>query len=455
MPQTPGGRPVFRPGQRLTSKSLNAIIAQIDRMVRGLNAIGDDSGWIVSAPDAPLGELVVDASSGYALRLSAFTVVVMGEPVDLATLPEAERSLPLPAVPVAGETVRLFLEIRHRRVVVAPGSEAATGDWDVESLSTIPDAYLLDVPVPALATSTTASKGSLEIARVRRQGEALTLVPDFMPMAMTLGSVPEMLRRIAAHLSPVIDVSDRAARALLECEDLHPATRGKLAAFAAVAREIRSILADHGRRPCDACRVIATALAEPLHGTEVTRSEERHPWLEHHWAEARLLPVALPIEGFCRAGDKLLATLSREGPEWVVLSTQELRVSGTTASTVFSGDLDAPLEQLVGHDCQRLLVELRARARFATPGPVLFHPSRSRDRAFSCFGEIVPRSHEDGLGFAFEVPFDAGSDQAGEILSNTQIRIVCPIERAEAPAGTVKTGIDFFPGLTIQMRKVS
>ena len=403
--QASDGRPVFVPGQRLTPPSLNAIVDRMDRRVQGLATPDGNMPRILSAPDGPLVELTIDTNGYRRLRLSAFAAVVMGERLDLATLPEARRSLRLPEVPVDEETVCLFLEIRSRKVGIDPESGRVLDVSETGSALMSPDMYYCDVPEPVLTGgSSAASKGALEIARIRNAAGDPELIPDFIPASATLASVPATRRLIAAHLEPAFGLSDQATRLLAERDDMPPSLCWKLGALAASGREIRRVLADHGRRLPDAYRIIATALVETLRAMGATRAGGEHAWPEEVWANPHLLPDALVLDDFCDAADALMAATTeapRERPGWIRLSAPDLRVAGTPAATEFAGELDRPLDQLVGSDCRRLLVEVRAEVPLNATGLVCFHPNKSRDRVLRRFSDLFPRGLEDGPGFGF------------------------------------------------------
>ena len=478
--KAPDGCPVFLSGQRVCADVLNAFVDGVNRERNGLVP------RILSAPDGPLAELTLDATGCRRLRLSAFTAVVMGRRLDLETLPEAERSLPLPEVPVDEETVCLFLEIGNRRVV---GIHRESGRLhEVSETSTAllmdPDVQYYEELEPILTGGSSASsKGGLEIARVRYDENGKPeLIPEFVPVAETLGSVPATRRLIAAHLEPALGLSDRATCLLAERDELTPSLRWQLGALAAGGREIRCVLADHGRRLPDAYRIIATVLAETLRVLGPPQTGGRHVWPEEVWEEPHLLPDALlpVLDEFCNAADALVATTTeapRERPGWIRLSAPALRVAGTPSATEFAGDLDQPLGQLVGSGCHRLLVEVRADAPLSATGPVCFHPYKSRDRILRRFGDISPRGLGDAPGFGFEVDLsgapspgpsesahEGDGDSVGqrrreteirsEILASERIRFVCSVEYGDAPAGQSEISTEAIPGLSVRLRGV-
>ena len=463
VPGTPAGRPVFRTGQRLSPHALNAVVDRMEYLARSLDAIDGSAARILSAPpDEPLTELVTGASGGYRLRLSAFVVVVMGDLLDLSALTDAERSLPLPEIPARIATVRLFLEVRSRRIVVAPTPARGLATPETAAASTSPCAYLLDMPVPFLTTGATTSDGAIEIARIRFEDGAPVLVSDFVPAMAALGSVPEVPRLISRHLATVFRLSDMAVGALAERDDLSPSRRWKLGALAASAREIRSVLADGGRRPADAYRVIATVLAETLHAMGAARTDIRRAWPEHLWSAGHSVSEALALDTFREAGEALLGETSWDFPGWVALTVPALRVASTQDNIEITGELGLALSQLVGppgSGCRGLLVEVRADVPLMVSGPVVFHPTKSRIRLPRRFGDIVPQRHEDGLGFEFEIDFAdnppaAVAEAAREVLSSSRLRLGFCGKRVTTPAGDSETSTGTLPGLRIRLRGV-
>lgn len=476
--KAPDGCPVFVPDQRVDADLLNDFVDGVKRERYGRVP------RLLSAPDGPLVELTIDAAGCRRLRLGAFTAAVRGKRLAIEALPEAERSLPLPEVPVDEETVRLFLEIGNRRVVGI--HREGGGSHDVSETSTAllmdPDMRYYEELEPVLTDGNSASsEGAIEIARIHHDKNGKPeLIPEFVPAAETLGSVPATRRLIAAHLEPALGLSDRATHLLSERDDLTPPVRFKLGTLAASGREIRCVLADHGRRLPDAYRIIATALVETLRVLGTPQAGGQHVWPEDVWGKPHLLPDALPVlDEFCIAADALVAATTetpRERPGWIRLPALALRVAGTPSAIEFAGELDQPLGQLVGSDCRRLLVEVRADATLRTTGPVCFHPYKSRDRLLRRFGDLSARGLGDGPGFEFEVDLSGTpspdisesaleGDSAGqrrreteirsEILASERIRFVCSVECGDAPAGQSEISTEAIPGLSVRLRGVN
>ena len=471
LPRIPDGRWVFRPGQALTSRSLNAIMTRMERLARGFSVLdgGDDTARILQAPSGPPARLVFDDSiTNYRLQLSAFRAVVMGELLDLSTLPEAERRPVVPEHSADDEIVRIFLKIKHQRALIVPKGESVT-EWAIaDPEKTRPhDAFVLEVPMPELETDASVSEGMLEVARARLEDGKLSLVPDFVPAAATLGSISESLAILHRRLSPVFDLSDSAAWRLAERDDLSPSSRWKLAKLASAAREIRAVLANQGCRPADAYRIIATVLRDRLGAFGEARSEEPPVSPEARHADACLLSEMMDLANKLLAANKALVSDTAEFPRrrtgWVRLEAdpgRPTRIRSITEGVVeITVELDRPLRQLAGDDCRRIFVAVRFNTPVTVQGPVLFHPRRTFDpNSDDPFLGIIPRGSENGRRFEFDVDLAGDSfsarnlDMANEVLDAERIRIVYA-HRPEASAGEIEAGIKAFSGLVVWFRR--
>ena len=132
-------------------------------------------------------------------------------------------------------------------------------------------------------------------------------------MAETLGSVPATRRKIAARLAPMLDLSDRASGLLATRDKIPPSLRWKLGVLAASGREVRRVLADHGRPLPDAYRLIATSFDELLRATGATQADRERHWPEELWAGPHLIPDALVLDGFLDAANALLMDATAGG----------------------------------------------------------------------------------------------------------------------------------------------
>lgn len=464
------GFPAYVSCQRIGEYELNELVGRMKLEAHRLATPEANLARVLSAPDGPLAELTIDSLGCARLRLSSFSAVVMGEYLDISMLAPASRSLPLPEFEANEDAkpVRLFLEVRYRRVCIDPkdGRTFDVSDSDVAPMR--PDLRFREIPKPFLAAGS-APEGGIEIARLRFDETGKPeLEADFAPIAATLGSVPATRRAIAARLAPMFDSADQANGLLAERDDLMPALRWKLAALATSGREMRRALADHGLRLPDAYRLIANALDELLRATGTAQAGGEPRWPEEVWATPHLIPDALVLDDFLDAANAILAEATGG---WIQISPPALRVEGAPAAAEFLVELNRSLGKLIEPKCRRLRVEVRAEVALGARGSVSFHPWKSRDRLVRPFSDIPPLGLRNGAGFGFAVPLKevhspavagAGSEAEAaarqrrleglrsEILESSRIRFACPVECPAASAGAFDP--QSLPGLVVSIR---